>query len=111
MNNAALDHLAQDHEGCTIAAFADLDVGIPLRTAASSTVGQESLNGLCSLGAKVFSAVPADADLAIDVVGADIFVFVRAPDDRSGILIAKVDQSVPLDDFVAQAKACVGSDA
>lgn len=109
MDNTALDHLAQAHKGCTIAAYADLEIGIPLRTAAGIKVGQETLNSLCSRGAKVFSALAANADLAIDVSGAAVFVFVRAPDDRSSFLIAKLDLSVPLEDFIAQAKACVGA--
>ena len=111
MDNTALDHLAQAHEGCTIAAFADIEIGIPLRTAQSTGVGQETLNSLCSRGAKVFSALPADADLVVDMSSDAILLFVRAPDDASSVLIAKVDRTVPLDGFIAQAKACVGGGA
>jgi hypothetical protein len=111
MNNAALDQMAQTYEGCTIAAFADLDVGIPLRTAEGIRVGQEALNTLCLRANKIFAAHTAPSLLAVETSGSVAHVFVRAPDDPASAFIAEIDDTVPLDDFIAAAKVCVGADA
>lgn len=107
MDNKALDQLAEDHEGCSIAAFADLDVGIVLRTGAGLDVGQETLNTLCAKGKQVFEAMSAPSDLALQATGKSTLIFVRVPDDPSSVLIAQCDRTVKLGDFIPQARACV----
>lgn len=107
MDNKALDQLAENHEGCSIAAFADLEVGIVLRTGAGLDVGQETLNDLCTKGKQVFGALSAPSDLAVHAMGNSTLIFVRAPDDPSSVLIAQCDQTVKLGDFISQARACV----
>lgn len=107
MDNKALDQLAQDHEGCSIAAFADLDVGIVLRTGAGLDVGQETLNTLCAQGKEIFAAMSAPSDLAVQSIDKTTLIFVRVPDDPASVLIARCDRSVRLADFVPQARACV----
>lgn len=107
MDNNALDQLARDHEGCSIAAFADIEVGIVLRTGADLDVGQETLNSLCAKGKQVFGAMSSPSDLAIQAIDKTTLIFVRVPDDPSSVLIAQCDRTVPLNDFIPQARACV----
>lgn len=111
MNNAALDQLVQDFEGCDIAAFADFDVGIPLRTAGGLKVGQEALNALCARGKTVFAALPSIASAsryAFEAKGEHVQLFMRAPDDPDIGLIAQIDTNVPLEAFLARAQSCMG---
>lgn len=107
MDNTALDQLAQAHDGCTIAAFADLDVCIVLRTGAGLDVGQETLNKLCAKGKDIFAAMSAPSNLAVHATEAATLIFVRVPDDPASVLIASCDRTVPLNDFIVQARACV----
>ena len=108
MDNAALDQMVQTYEGCTIAAFADFDVGIPLRTASGTRVGQEALNMLCARAKTVFKPVPASALIAVEASEGVIYIFVRAQDDPASGLIAQIDHTVALDVFLEQAKTCMG---
>ena len=107
MDNKALDQLVQDHEGCSIAAFADVDVGIVLRTGAGADVGQETLNTLCVKGKEIFAAMSTPSDLAIQAVEKTMLIFLRVPDDPASVLIAQCDRSVETAEFLTQARACV----
>lgn len=108
MNSEALDQLVSGHPGCRVAAFADLEVGIPLRMSDGAGLGQEALNRLCAEARTLFDAWGHPAQTAVDARGADVKVCVQGDGADAIALIAVLDRSADLDAFLDAARACIG---
>lgn len=111
MRSADLDSLAERHPDCLIAAFADISVGVTLRTAASNDVPREALDELCAeaaltLGQNDSSELGiAPSNLAIKSVENAIFVYMRAEAEPDDALICMCRNTIALDAFLHDARA------
>ena len=115
MQTDVLDGLAKKHPDCIIAAYADIGTGIALVTNSGKTFPREALDELCveaalTLGTKdapPLGAIPSDEAIKIDDTA--LFVYLRAPDEPTDALICMCRPTIALDDFLNDARACLGS--
>lgn len=117
MRSQDLDSLAEAYPDCLIAAFADISVGIALRTAAGTDVPREALDELCAEAGLTLGQTEnpdlgqVPAMMAVKAVEGAIFVYMRTPEDPGDALICMCRDTIALDAFLGDARAALGGEA
>lgn len=117
MRSQDLDTLADRYDDCLIAAFADISTGVTLRTSSGTDAPREELDELCGEAALTLGGVGTPAlgsdtcHCAIKRVAHALFIFLRSPEEPGDALIFMCRDTLPMDAFLADARACLASPA
>lgn len=107
MRTEALDRLAAAYPDCKIAAFADISVGITLRTSSKTNAPQEVLDELCAEAGRTLALASESSPFAIKADQGCVTVFMRSADNDNDALILKCDDSLALDAIIDDAFECL----
>jgi len=117
MQRTDLQRLLESHPSCTLAALADISVGLVLDTVSADDQPREALDALCAEAALTLGKPNrpalgvATCPFAVRVVGSEVCLFIRNPNVAEDALLCLCKSDVSIDQILEDVSGMWEDDA